>query len=77
MSSQTEILDESTMVIAFNAWMRDYIDHPEKFLREWESVTAFLKEQGDGREPSYGERAMEALKRYMRQVAAKPDPVRQ
>ena len=39
-----------------NEWMRRYIEQPEQFSREFESVTSFLKDEAEGREPSYGER---------------------
>lgn len=49
---------------AFNAWMQDYVDHPEKFEREWKSVGQFLTEKTGGKEPSYGEICAVVLERY-------------
>jgi hypothetical protein len=40
---------------AFNEWMRRYTDTPETFEREWQTVTRFLTEKAEGKEPSYGE----------------------
>ena len=40
---------------AFNEWMRRFIEAPEQFEREWQSVEEFLTDVADGREPSYGE----------------------
>jgi hypothetical protein len=39
-----------------NEWMRRYIEEPEAFQREFQSITQFLKDEADGREPDYGER---------------------
>lgn len=39
-----------------NEWMRRFIEEPDKFAREFQSVTSFLKDEAEGREPSYGER---------------------
>lgn len=43
------------MVLAFNTWMEDYCDNPERFQKTSNSVIKFLKEKLEGREPSYGE----------------------
>lgn len=53
------------MAKAFNEWMRRFIDEPERFKREFEEVGAFLAEEADGAEPSYGERCAS----YLAQVA--------
>lgn len=43
------------MAKTLNEWMRRFIEEPEKFKREFETVQSFLKDEADGREPSYGE----------------------
>jgi len=52
-SNRTMTYDESIKVS--NEWMRRYIEAPEEFAREFESVTSFLNDTAEGREPSYGE----------------------
>jgi hypothetical protein len=46
-------LTESQLANAFNEWMRRYIDEPERFEREFESVRQFEAEANEGT-PSYG-----------------------
>jgi hypothetical protein len=50
---------------AFNAWMYDYIKHPEKFEREWKSVSTFIAEKSAGKTPTYGETCAAVLRRYI------------
>lgn len=45
-----------TRTEAFNEWMRLYIEEPERFKREWKTVTEFLTEEKAGTSPSYGQR---------------------
>lgn len=44
-----------TMTQAFNEWMRRYTEDPATYAREFETVGEFLREQAEGREPTYGE----------------------
>ena len=37
-----------------NEWMRRFIETPEKFAREWQSVVAFQEAEAAGEEPDYG-----------------------
>lgn len=46
---------EKTITDAFNEWMRRYIDEPERYQREFQSVVEFLAEDNNGLEPSYGQ----------------------
>jgi hypothetical protein len=39
-----------------NEWMRRFIEEPEKFLSEFQSVSRFVADGLEGREPDYGER---------------------
>lgn len=48
------------IVKAFNKWMDDYINHPEKYEAEFKTVMQHLKEC-KGKEPSYGEGALAML----------------
>ncbi len=40
---------------AFNLWMKKYTEQPEEFETEYTIIKEFLREQGDGKEPSYGQ----------------------
>lgn len=57
-------MEEVLMVSAFNSWMKEYTEQPEKFEREWETVSEFLKEQSNGEELSYGAHCAKLLQRY-------------
>jgi hypothetical protein len=48
---------------AFNEWMRRFIDEPEKFAREWESVRWFLEDEKEGVEPTYGDECVTYLEK--------------
>lgn len=39
---------------AFNEWMRRYIEEPERFRREIQTVSQFLADKLNGVAPSYG-----------------------
>lgn len=54
-------MDKTLIAKAFNEWMRRYTETPKEFEAEFESVIAFLKEQNEGKEPSYGEECAEYL----------------
>jgi hypothetical protein len=56
MTTTDRTINEADMVRTNNEWMRRYIEEPEKFAREFQSVTEFLADQAVGKEPSYGER---------------------
>lgn len=52
--------DERTMNSAdiarvSNEWMRRYIEEPEKFEREFQTVTRFLSDTVIGKVPDYGD----------------------
>ncbi|KKM82659.1 hypothetical protein LCGC14_1317250 [marine sediment metagenome] len=50
-------------VSAFNEWMRQYTEEPEKFRHTVREVQEFLEAQNSGREPTYGERCVATLER--------------
>lgn len=54
------------MAKCFNEWMRRFIEYPERFEREFVTVAEFLKDDGEGREPTYGE----TCAAYMETLAA-------
>lgn len=45
------------MAAAFNEWMRRYIEEPERFKREWQTVGEYIQQASEGKTPSYGERS--------------------
>lgn len=54
-----------------NEWMRRYIETPDDFAREFQTVTAFLKDEAEGREPSYGERCAAYIFNLQDEMSAK------
>jgi hypothetical protein len=49
-------MNAADMTRTSNEWMRRFIETPEEFAREFQSVTEFLTATAEGREPTYGER---------------------
>lgn len=49
---------------AFNQWMQDFIDNPEGYEREWESIHEFLS-TSDGVAPDYGQSCVALLERLL------------
>lgn len=52
---------------AFNDWMREYIDEPEKFKASIRSATEFIGSDLAGEQPSYGTEAALTLLQYIDQ----------
>lgn len=50
---------------AFNAWMDDLVNNPEKFESNTKSVLDHLRERLDGRPPTYGEAAAVTFEKYL------------
>lgn len=44
----------ANLALAFNEWMRRYIEDPDGFASAWASVKRSLAEQANGEEQSYG-----------------------
>jgi GrpB-like predicted nucleotidyltransferase (UPF0157 family) len=61
-------MNKQKLAAAFNEWMRRYIEHPEQFLREFQTVKEFLKEQKDGSVLSYGDECAEYLLKIMEEL---------
>ena len=59
-------MTNAQMAKCFNEWMRRFIEEPDRFQHEFESVNAYLRDQAEGREPTYGETSAA----YMGQLAA-------
>lgn len=60
-----------TMAQAFNEWMYRYINDPEGFEREFESVLKFCEDKRSSREPDYGRRCEAYLKKLMSEPASR------
>jgi hypothetical protein len=41
-----------------NEWMRRFIETPEAFAREWQSVVGFKEQEASGEEPDFGLRCV-------------------
>lgn len=54
------------MVLAFNTWMEDYCDNPERFQKTSYTAIEFLKEKLEGKEPSYGETCTALMNEYLK-----------
>ena len=48
-------MNNAQMVKCFNEWMRRFIEEPEAFAAEFQTVNQFMKDEANGVEPSYGE----------------------
>lgn len=58
-------LSDDALARAFNAWMDDYVNHPETFTSTTATALAHLRDRIDGREPTYGEVSAATLKAYL------------
>lgn len=58
-------MTNAQMAKCFNEWMRRFIDEPDRFEREFQSVNDFLAAEAEGKEPTYGETCAS----YMVQIA--------
>jgi hypothetical protein len=59
-------MTNAQMATCFNEWMRRFIEEPDRFAREFETVNQFLADEQEGKEPTYGETSAA----YMVQLAA-------
>ncbi len=57
-----------SMAAAFNEWMRRYIVEPDRFDREWQSVSEYIQETSEGKTPSYGESCAAYLVRLISEM---------
>jgi hypothetical protein len=55
---------------ALNEWMQRYIDDPMAFQAQFQTVTEYLREKNDGKEPSYGEWGAEYMVRLLNEAKA-------
>ena len=61
-------MEKEKLIKAFNEWMRRFEQEPERFEAEYKSVKRFLKDEAEGREPSYGEACANYLEQLMAEV---------
>lgn len=60
---------------AFNEWMREYIDEPEKFEAHARSILEFVGADIVGETPEYGTSCALTLLHYIEQTRPIEDPV--
>lgn len=54
---------------AFNRWIDEYERQPEKFEHTWATVRRHLNQKAARVEPTYGEKCVEMLNRYIDELA--------
>lgn len=64
-----QIEGEELVAKAFDRWLDDYENDPEKFEHTWTTVRRHLKEKADGKAPTYGASCVEILNRYIDELA--------
>jgi hypothetical protein len=70
--TESRTISAPDMVRTSNEWMRRFIEDPEKFAREFESVQDFLADEAAGVEPSYGQICTEYQFRLLDEMNAAP-----
>jgi len=63
-------MTNAQMVKAFNEWMRRFIEEPARFEHEFQTVNQFLKDEAEGREPTYGEVCVPYLQKLAAEAPA-------
>lgn len=53
---------------AFNAWMDDFVNNPERFGSITKTAIDHLRERLDGKPPTYGESAAATFEAYLAAV---------
>ena len=53
---------------AFNAWMDDFVNNPEKFESTTKAALGHLRERLNGKPPTYGETSAATFEAYLAQV---------
>lgn len=65
-----QIKGPSIVAAAFNRWLDEYENFPEKFEQQWATMRRHLKEKAEGVEPTYGEKCVGMLNSYIDELAA-------
>lgn len=55
-------MSDEQMVAIWNEWLRRYIEEPERFKHEFLTILEFIRAEGDGRTPTYGEECLAYMK---------------
>lgn len=63
-------MTNAQMVKCFNEWMRRFVEEPGRVQREFETVNEFLKDEADGREPTYGETSAAYMEKLAQEIRA-------
>lgn len=64
-SVEFRMVREVEVAKAFDRWMDEYTNHPERFKHTWQTVQTHLLEREDNAEPSYGRGCTALLFQYM------------
>jgi hypothetical protein len=62
-------MNPSVMALAFNEWMRRYIEEPDRFEHEFQSVASFNAAVTAGKIPTYGEKCAAYLETLVGELA--------
>jgi hypothetical protein len=63
-------VNNAQMAKCFNEWMRRFIEEPDRFEREFETVNDFLADEANGKDPSYGETSSAYMAQLAKEVPA-------
>lgn len=61
-------MDKARVAVAFNRWMDECINHPEKFEHTSATVLRHQQEKDNGEPNSYGDDCASLLEHYMSEV---------
>ncbi len=61
-------MDKKQSAAAFNLWMDEFVNNPDAFESTTGSALTHLREQLDGREPTYGESCAVTYAAYLDRV---------
>jgi len=67
-------LNMQDVASACDEWMRRYIEEPERFGREWQTVKQHLDEAASGKEHTYGKRCARYLVQLVAESRCPPVP---
>lgn len=56
--------------LAFNEWMRQFIEDPEQFKQRMSEVKEFTAAKLENRKPTYGESCVATLERLLGEVSS-------
>lgn len=59
---------EDKLAKAFNEWLRRFIETPEEYSREFETVNEYLGDIAENSEPRYGTECANYIRKLMTEV---------